>query len=174
MSNTSLKFLIIIGILILCVLPVMTVFSMIDFGNDAEENIKLEKDEFNIKDYVIGNNKDAKIFIGDINYSDTSEDILDQDVPLGLNEKEANDKDKKSEVKPKVVKGETVKNDFKSHADQIKNGKLVFELITKDGKNVLFTLYDELAILIKDKADYEKYFLLDENSNLIRYTYLEK
>ena len=71
------------------------------------------------------------------------------------------------------LSGKDVKNNFKAHIDKINKNKLVFEIVTQNGENLFFKTFKELEFYVNDNDKYQKYFLLDDNSNLIRYTFLE-
>ena len=157
MKNGLLKLSIVVVLLIIFAFPLMALFSFITL-NSVEKNaeVKMVINNFKNDDGKIYNNKNGKININDIALN---EEIISDDIPLGVET-------------GNQVTGAILKSDFKSHEEEILNNEIKFEIINKSGHSIFFITYEELDLVVNDKAKYHKYFALDENRKLTNYVYV--
>lgn len=152
---------ILVGLLAVVSIPAIAIFSLFGFeptSNDSESYLKLDVIKNNRK--IESNNK-ASINMDEV-FVLQGETISDEETPLAV-----------TEEKVKILTGAKVKDDFKSHEKEFTQGSAVFEVIDREGHNLFFINYDELDLLVNDKTNYSKQFVLDDDEKLVRYVYLE-
>lgn len=161
MKNRLQIFGIIIGVILISIFPILAVvsfFTDVEYEDNKEEYIQFE----DVKNEILklSKNKSQNVINVD-EIIKPIEEIKEEVLPLGV------------QVDSISISGKDVKNNFAAHKDKINKNKLVFEIVTQKGENLFFKSLEELEFYVDDNDEYQKYFLLDDNSNLIRYTFLE-